>query len=64
MNILRHRIQICKPSYPARQDIARPLHHREYVPFLTHPIPPGSKSIGNKKISYVSSAEMGENSKM
>ena len=36
----------CKPSYPARQDTARPLHHPEYVPSLTRPIPPSSKSIG------------------
>lgn len=34
----------CKPSYPAKQDIAQQLHHPEYVPFLTHPIPPGSTS--------------------
>jgi len=48
-HILRHRIQICKPSYPARQDTAQPLHRHEYAPFLTHPIPPSSKSIGVTK---------------
>ena len=35
----------CKPSYPARQDTARPLHHPEYVPSLTRPIPPSSQRL-------------------